>query len=650
MRYRLLIVFMLVFSVSLLADEEVRDSVYVEEVEITASRLSHFSSTESTYMVDSLSISRYGTQDLGSLLQKVSLINVQSNGGAGALSTARIRGASSNQTLVTWNGLPVNSLTTGSADLSTISVGGFDDVKVTYGAVGTLYGSGTMGGAIELSNNPAWNKGFQIGINGGLGSFSNYHGSATIGYAGKSISLKSQVIYHDSKNDFSYTDIYDHGQPEETLTHNENKVIGTINNLHLKLGGNYFDVGLWYQVKDKNIPGLMGVGLPVSNQSQTDSTFKAFLGWKRLFNKVRVEAKGAYLSDYLLYTDGYTSEIESQRWLADFNIRWYLLNNLSVDFASRYSRLKGITGNYSSNIEEHEVRFNTAVKYTSSLGVIIATIGKDLNYSENDEVVVTEMREGVPVMVGTEKVNLPHPPVMVSLSGKISVIPDQVALRAKAATHYRRPTFNDRYWLGSGNLNLKPEEGYVLEFGADLLQQSTKFGNISGNVSFYRSENDESIAWKPSGNIWRPANTGEVVTQGIDLVINQQIKKGDIVWDNRLVYGFNDAFDNDKSSENYKETLAYSPKHIIKVGTDIIYSGFNAGALLYSRSKSNTWEGYDVDGYALVDFNVGYQFNLNTHSICLKGQIENIFNTSYQLVRFYPMPGRAYNISISINL
>ena len=658
MRNKLLIV-LLVLSLSVSANDDLRDSVKIKEVEISASRLLSFSVTEKVQQIDSLVMARYASQDLGALLQKVSLLNISSNGGAGSLSTAGIRGASSNQTAVTWNGLPVNSLTTGSADLSTIGVGGFDDITITYGAVGTLYGSGTMGGAIELLTKPKRNEGLRYNVRAEVGSFSNYNGQANVKFSNNTIAYSGQVFYRDGKNDFEYKDIYDHGKPLEKQIHNENSVVGTIHNLCYRVGRSLFDAGAWYQVKDKNIPGLMGIGPPISNQTQKDSTFKAYVGWKGLLNKVRVEGKTAYLSDFLRYTDrerydspSYKifSEIASERWLSDAGARWYFSNDLTFDIGGRYIRLEGRTPNYAENIVEHDVRLNGAIKYSPESGTFTATVGKDWNGTELREYNTTELIDGVQADVSKAVNHVPNPPLQFSLSGKFIIRPGRLSLRGKAASHYRRPTFNDRYWYPGGNINLLPEKGIVSELGMGWSKATTLIGNLLAELDFYRANNKESIAWKPMGALWMPVNTGEVVTQGMDFELKNSIDAGNGKVINKVMYAYNDAFDNNFESERYKQTLAYRPKHILKLGSDYINKTWNAGFLVYGRSKSNTWEGYKVDGNWPVDVNAGYCLAVHGLNLELNARIENVLNASYQLVRFYPMPGRAYYLTININI
>lgn len=608
------------------------DTIQIESIDIVAPRLQHFSSTEKTVQIDSILIQRYDGKDLSSLLQKTSLVNISSSGAFGALATAGIRGASGTHTSVNWNGIPVNSLTTGSADLSLINAGSFDEVQVVYGAVGSLYGSGTLGGAIELSNTPNWKKKSEIGLNSEVGSFSNTKTKLFGKYSNKWISYSGQTFFHYGKNDFTYTDFHERNNPKERLNNNENRAFGTIQDFHLKLNEHYVDAGVWYQVKEKNIGGLMGYGAPTSYQKQRDSSFKAYVGWKKLIGKFRLEAKTAYLSDYLKYTDrgsaantGYKifSEIESKRWLNDANLRYYLSDKWSVDVNGKYSWLKGITNNYEGDIIENESRLTFATKYTPLFGTFIFTYGKEWNSEVN-------------------------PPEMFSFSSLIHLLPNIIDVRGKASTHYRRPTFNDRYWIHSGNVDLKSEKGWNYELGLVMLSQKALNGDITVDLNMYKALNDELIAWQPVGSVWKPINIGATAIQGIDIEATHlmKIKKNSLR--TSLKYAYNDSYNNDKESSNYKKTLAYRPNHIVKFSSDYLCGKWELGILGTVRSNTNTWEGDQVDGNMLIDLNGAYRLDANFAKIKLTGRVENLLDESYEIVRFYPMPGRAYYFGVNV--
>ncbi|WP_171597053.1 TonB-dependent receptor [Marinifilum caeruleilacunae] len=609
-------------SVNIQAQNIGKDTVQLNTIDIVAPRLKHFSSTEKKIKVDSIILQKYEGKDLAGILQKVSLLNVSSNGSQGALSTVSIRGASATHTSVNWNGVPVNSLTTGSADLSLIGAGSFDDVQIVYGAVGSLYGSGTMGGAIELSNTPNWKDESSLGLQSEFGSFSNYKTKLYGKYSNNWISYTAQAFFQYGKNDFTYTDKYDFGSPTERLTHNENRAYGTIHDLHFKFDKHFIDLGAWYQAKKKNIAGIMGIGEPRSSQQQRDSSLKVYLGWKTLVGKFRVELKSAYLYDYLKYTNGYLSEISSERILNDANIRYYHNSKFSLDINAKYSWLKGQTNNYEK--EEYESRITLAGKYTPKFGTFIITIGKEWN---------TEI----------------NPPEMYSFSSLWNVIPKFLDVRAKWGTHFRRPTFNERYWQPGGNEEIKAEEGWNAELGLTILSLVSNFGKISTDVAVYQSKNKNAISWQPTGSHWSPLNTGQMISKGLEMEVKHSLAVGSKKYMQTMFkYAYNDAYNNDKSSADYKQTIAYRPHHITKILNDFISEKWNAGVIATFRSNTKNWEEQKVDGNFLLDVNGGYQFKTEYAKFSLTGRIENILDKSYELVKYYPMPGRAYYLGVNV--
>ncbi|RKE02205.1 TonB-dependent receptor [Marinifilum flexuosum] len=622
MKWKFIIVLVICcFRISVMAQSSSMDTVHINAIDIIAPRLKHFTQTEKIVKLDTTVLQNYDSKDLGSVLEKISLVTVSSNGAFGALSNASVRGASAASTSVNWNGVPVNSLTTGSADLSLIGAGSFDNVEIVYGAVSSLYGSGTMGGAIELSNTPNWKNESLVGVQSEVGSFSNYKTKLYGKYSNSWISYTAQAFFQYGKNDFKYTDKYDFDSPTERLTNNENRVYGTIHDLHLKLNKHYLDMGAWYQAKRKKIPGIMGIGTPKSNQQQRDSSLKVYLGWKTLVGKFRIEAKTAYLFDYLKYTDDYVSVIQSRRVLNDANVRYYANSKFSMDVNVKYSWLKGETNNYEK--EENESRVTLATKYSPDFGTFIVTIGKEWNSEVN-------------------------PPEMYSFSSLFHVLPNVLNFRAKAGTHYRRPTFNDRYWMPGGNPDLKAEEGWNAEIGLSLLSFTSKIGNFSSDLSLYQSKNKNSIGWRPDGGHWSSTNTGKMISKGLEVELNHTLNVANNVVRTVVKYAYNDAYNNDKNSDDYKQTLAYRPHHITKLLSDFIHKNWNAGIITTFRSHTKNWEEQKVDGSFLLDVNAGYRLKTDFAKIKLSGRVENLLDKSYELVKYYPMPGRAYYLGVNV--
>ena len=127
------------------------DTISIPEVKVVKSRTSFYKDDQKVLFIDSVLIARTFSSNLDELISKSGAINVYGYGGTGSLSSISLRGTGSAHTNVMWNGFPINSITTGTVDLSLIPASFFNNIRLVYGSSGSLYGSGAFGGSIELN-------------------------------------------------------------------------------------------------------------------------------------------------------------------------------------------------------------------------------------------------------------------------------------------------------------------------------------------------------------------------------------------------------------------------------------------------------------------------------------------------------------------
>src|SRR6476469_9204389 len=99
--------------------------------------------------MDTLTLARYNTTSVSDLLSNQSTVHIKSYGN-GNIATTSLRGGSSYQTALLWNGLNIQNAMLGMPDLSIIPTLFFDNVTVEYGGGSALWGSGAVGGCIHL--------------------------------------------------------------------------------------------------------------------------------------------------------------------------------------------------------------------------------------------------------------------------------------------------------------------------------------------------------------------------------------------------------------------------------------------------------------------------------------------------------------------
>ena len=103
-----------------------------------------------TTLITAGDIERAQLTDLPTLLRQVTGAEITQNGGQGTVSSAFLRGGASRHTLVLIDGVPVNTLSFGTASLEHIPLANVERIEIVRGNVSALYGSAALGGVIQI--------------------------------------------------------------------------------------------------------------------------------------------------------------------------------------------------------------------------------------------------------------------------------------------------------------------------------------------------------------------------------------------------------------------------------------------------------------------------------------------------------------------
>jgi vitamin B12 transporter len=123
-----------------------------DAVVVTATRLPQASSEtlQPTKVITAEDIARAGQQTTVEVLQALGGVEIVSNGGFGQPSGVFMRGANSNHTLVLVDGMKLNSATLGTTALENIPLNQIERIEVVPGQLSSLYGSDAIGGVIQI--------------------------------------------------------------------------------------------------------------------------------------------------------------------------------------------------------------------------------------------------------------------------------------------------------------------------------------------------------------------------------------------------------------------------------------------------------------------------------------------------------------------
>ncbi|MFU8896544.1 MAG: TonB-dependent receptor domain-containing protein [Gammaproteobacteria bacterium] len=128
------------------------DAALLDDLFVTATRraISADLALPPVTVIDRTEIERSGALDVAELLRYQAGIEIARNGGPGQVTSAFMRGANSNHTLVLLDGIKINPGTAGGAALQNITPELVERIEIVKGPRSSLYGSEAIGGVINI--------------------------------------------------------------------------------------------------------------------------------------------------------------------------------------------------------------------------------------------------------------------------------------------------------------------------------------------------------------------------------------------------------------------------------------------------------------------------------------------------------------------
>lgn len=601
--------------------------INLKEVAIVSSSLHSLNTSTFQLTIPSKLIARSGGQSLQELLSSNTSLTVNQYGNGG-LSTVSIRGAGSGHTAVLWNGVSLQSPMNGGVNFSLIPTILLDEVAISHGGQGSLYGSGSVGGTIQLNTLADVPAGLGVSLVLNSGSFSNYFSGLKVNYGTKKIAFSIRTFWQDAKNNFEFTNDAKYGHPTEKLQNGEFNQYGALASFLYKITNNQqFTIRAWGQYHNKNLPPLMTN--EISKQNEKNSDLRISADWVGNYNQFQWTIQTAFLSNKNHFVDSIsnTDAINLGKTLQNrAELTWFLHpeHRLVVQFLHLMEQ--GESDNYSNNITRHRVSFMAGYRLAPENGrYSFAVSGRE------------ELVEG----------SLKQPTF--SAGGSLRVI-KHLDIQANISKSYRVPTLNDLYWAVWGNPNLKPEIGFNQDLGVHFLGEKEN-STIDFNLSAFNNEVSNWIIWVPEGSIWTPKNIRKVHARGFEskASVKYYFSKN---WNIHLnaSYQFTKTTQScDKDAPAYNKQLIYIPKNKFTVNTSISYKEFELSYTYRytgARFTDELNEEKALSGYTLNDLYLLSNFTLHSNKLSIKLSVNNLLDTKYQSVAWYPMPGRNYLFSI----
>ncbi len=628
----LFVIVITVFGLQCAAQDVMPDTLlFLNEVRINSTKLDEFNTGLDIYQFDSTELERYSSYTIDKALFNTTSLNVK-NSGPSQLSTISFRGSSSVHTGVVWDGFYINPSNIGVFDFSLLPVSFFDNVMVQYGGMSSVFGSGSVGGGIHIGNKPFFDKGFQTDIELSAGCFGNYSGTGEIRFSTNKFYSKTALNVRKAKNDFTYR-----YRGEELRQRNAAlESYGFIQELgYMPSDDQIIRFNIWMMNFHREIPGT--ITTKPGTAYQIDKSIRSSLHLNSKINKGLIKSRFAYICEYLRYVDDDfpATAIDSELRLNTFIYETDLTYDLS-------DRIKFNTG-ISLSMSKADIDAYNGIKKQRQAGILLS-----LNYK------LPLINWNANINVRQDFIQDYNIPLAMSLGfqGKIWKI---IFGKVLISRNYRAPTLNDRYWQPGGNEDLKVESGFNQEAGIIIRSENINswLNRIMIRATYYNAIVDDWIQWLPKEGTgyWQPENVSKVWSRGIEAEGRSDIKIGMLKCKLRSGYNYVKST-YEESTENNKQRLGnqliYTPEHkwygragIILWEFTIDYTHTYTGKRYVSPDHSDY-----VPSFFIGDLSFSKHIDFKKYGINIKLDINNIWNTDYQFVKYRPMPGRSFILSL----
>jgi outer membrane cobalamin receptor len=221
-----------------------------------------------------------------------------------------------------------------------------------------------------------------------------------------------------------------------------------------------------------------------------------------------------------------------------------------------------------------------------------------------------------------------------------------VRIRASYGKSFRAPSFNDLYYRGFSNPQLKPEHSAGYDIG--FLASGYFGGDHAIEATWFSLQTEDRILFDPT--IFLPVNIGRTTSEGVEARYSVNCFDGAV--QAGAIYTLTDALKKNSSSptdSTYNKHLTFVPRQLLK-STLSIHMGpgiFNAVYVLSGERYTNEENSSSLPRYGLTHANVLFTLPLGEWKVRLKAEINNVFDVGYQVFPGYPMPGRTYRMTAS---
>lgn len=557
-------------------------------------------------IVDHQTLQNAGQSSLAQVLSQQHGIEFYDNGGPQTATGISIRGANTDQTLVLLDGVPINGATSGLAALNALPPDSIDHVEILRGSASSLYGADAIGGVINVITRKGADRPFSAYATVGAGTYgtSRY----TTGFAGNSngwtYSLGASYGQSEGFNATNPHNVYLYNPDKDSYySRNVNGSLGyewkkgqkvTLQVYSTRINGG-IDADSFNLYNDRSIQTLDMISL--TSENQITDFWKSTLRYAYTLDKDRtLEATSdttfSTRQDQYTWQNDLTLSKTQKLTLAyeylqqqvsgqipSFNPDFTPGPMLNFDRTRRHNN--AFTGIYSGDFGRHHVQASLRNDDDSQFGSA-TTWGLSYGYDLTSR-----------------------------LRGYVAT-----------STGFKTPTFNDLYYPGFANPDLRPEKSRNVEAGLKYTGDTYVLGIVA-----YQNRIRDLITYDPDE--MKPENLGRATVRGLTLTAEKDF--GDTTL--RASADFQDPHnDTDDKQLNRRARQVYraSAEHHMgrwTVGGEYQFTG---------RRYDDIQNQVGLGGFSLFNLTAGYRIDKHMD---VSVRWNNVLDKTYTTAYGYNMPG-----------
>ena len=553
--------------------------------------------------IDVLPVS--GAFSVSEVLNLSSGLHVGDNGGVAGLKSVSLRGLGSAHTSIYLDGVRVGNVQSGQNDLSMLPLEDLSSAAVDYAQNSVMFKTARP----VFGNSPVAGK-----VRFYAGSFGTYLPYARLHFKlSDKMSLSANAAGVFSKGDFVYGD----GQ---VRTNNDiEQYRGGLDLFGIMDGGDYH-VKAYYSQVERGTPG--SVTCPSDDRQKDKNAFiqghmtKSFGSLYTL----HASAKGSY--DDIYYSSAWGDSNYGQTELQlntahDFQVVDWCRLSLAADLqwdglkssmynASRLTAFSALAASFSTD----RLLANVAVEFTGAF----------------------------------DKGALSRYAVSPSADIRFRIFEgfDIIAFGRRA---YRVPTFNELYYVGYGNPDLRPEDAWLTDLGVEYDRSFGDSWTVRAKVDGFFNYLTDKITSAPTPEdpaIWAPYNIGKVLSTGMDAAAGFVWRSGDWRCAFDAKYTLLSAEDKTPDSYSYGQQIPYIAKHSLILNAVASWKGWALTPVWQFRSGRTDGSGM-LDDWNTLDLSLSKELKLpRTGPLIFRFSVRNVTDCRYEVSSGYPMPGRSF--------